>query len=577
MNGREADVRQSNLRCCSAIAAAVAVCAAAWAADPRFTVTSNPGEQTRGARLGAPVLRLSLQDAIAVALEHNINLEVSRLALGSAQQGIFASTGIFDPLLKADAGAAYASAPATTELAGASQLFQRTRTFDLSIGELIPTGATVGVGFTDSRSTTNSSFYFLNPSYSSGLNLSLTQPLLAGFGTDVNRAGIEVARRNRDISRVQFAQIVTTTVQAVENAYWNLVYAIDNLQVKKDALKLANDLLDQTRTRVRIGTSAPIDIVQSEAGVAAREEDIILAENAVGNAADILKGLLGFENLDDWQSEITPADSLEVTPESVALDPAIEQGLQRRLEMRQRELELQIGETNLLVARNATRPQLNLALGYGLAGVGGDQLIFDQQGNVIGTIAGSWDDSIRQLYHADFKQWSGTVSFSYPLGNHQANAVLAERRFAVSTARQNMALQRQGVIEDVRGAVRGLEAGAKSIAAALKARELAERNLDAEQKKFANGMSTNFQVLKIQDDLTAARNAELQARVGYRQALVGYQVAIGGLLDAMGVSITEERQAREPHTALANVQWLKFGHWVKPEPAAAPATPPAKP
>ncbi len=577
MNGEEAIVRRGNLRCGFAVAVAIGVCAGVWAADSGLVVTSTPGEQARGARLGAPVLKLPLQDAIAMALEHNINLEVSRLGLASTQQGILASTGIFDPILSANGGGTYASAPATNELEGASKLYQRTRTFGLSLGQLLPTGGTVGIGFTDTRSTTNSSFYFLNPAYSAGLNFSLTQPLLAGFGTDVNRAGIEVARRNRDISRVQFEQIVTTTVQAVENAYWNLEYTIDNLQVKKDALKLAQDLLDQTRTRVRIGTSAPIDIIQSEATVAAREEDIILAENAVGNAADILKGLMGFENLDDWQTEIVPVDALEVTPEAVALDAAIEHGLQRRLELRQRELELEIRETNLLVARNATKPQLNLALGYGLAGAGGDQLVYDQQGNVIGTIPGSWEDALRQLYHADFKQWSGALSLSYPLGNHQAEAQLAERRFDLNSARQNLALQRQAVIEDVRGAVRAMEAGTKSIAAAIKARELAERNLDAEQKKFANGMSTNFQVLKIQDDLTAARNTELQARVGYRQALVGYQVAIGGLLDTMGVSIKEGPQPHEPHTALANVSWLKFGNWVRPDATSTPPAPSPKP
>jgi outer membrane protein len=550
---------------------------ALWAAAPQYPVSSAAGQQTRGAHLGAPEMRLGLQDAIATALQHNINLEVSRLGLASAQQNIFANTGIFDPVLKLDAGGTVANEPATSELVGAVKLNQRTRTFDLSVGELLPTGATIGLGFTDTRTKTNSSFYFLNPSYSAGLEFSISQPLLAGFGTDVNRAAIEVARRNRDISRVQFSQIVITTVQAVEGAYWNLVYAIDGLQVKKDSLKLAQDLLDQTRTRVRIGTSAPIDIVQSEATVAAREEDIILAENAVENAADILKGLMGFENPGDWESHITPVDALEVMPKPVALDAAIEEGLHRRVELKQRELELQIGETNALVARNATRPQLNLALGYGLAGVGGDETLTDQNGNVILTAPGSWDDALRQIYHADFKQWSGTVSFSYPLGNHQARAQLAQRRYDVAIARQNLALQRQSVISDVRNAVRALEAGTKSIAAAVKARELAERNLDAEEKKFANGMSTNFQVLKIQDDLAAARNAELQARVGYRQAAVTYQVAVGSLLDAMGVEITDRPAPKEPHTALSNVSWLKFAHWLRPEKSAPLPTPAPKP
>ncbi len=322
-------------------AVAVAVAASAWAAEPKFEVGTAPGQQTRGVRLGAPEMRLSLQDAITTALAHNINLEVSRLSLASAQQGLLGSTGIFDPLVKSALGATYYEAQSTNQLVGANVALQRGREFNLSLGGLIATGGSYSVGWTNSRSKTNSSFYFLNPSYSSGLTFSLTQPLLRGFGTDVTRAGIEVARRSRDISGVQFEEIVINTAQAVETAYWNLVYAIDNLKSKQHSLMLAQDLLDQTRTRVRIGTSAPIDIVQSEAAVAARELDIIVAENAVGNAGDALKGLLGFENPDDWTSTIIPTDALEGTTAHVDLDKSITEAIARRPELRlwQRELE----------------------------------------------------------------------------------------------------------------------------------------------------------------------------------------------------------------------------------------------
>jgi outer membrane protein TolC len=550
-----------------ALSAAVLVwCGAAGAAGPNFPVSTAPGQQTRGVHLGAPEMRLSLQDAIALALQHNINLEVSRLGLASAEQSFLASAGIFDPLLSGNAGATYSESPATNELVGAQVALQRTRTFDLSLGKLMPTGGSVSLGLTNSRTKTNSTFFFLNPAYQSGLTLSVSQPLLQGFGTDVTRATIEVAKRSRDISRVQFEEIVINTAQAVQNAYWNLVYAIDDLKVKQHSLKLAQDLLDQTRTRVRIGTSAPIDIVQSEAAVAARELDIIVAENAVENAADVLKDLMGFENPDDWTSKIVPTDALEATAESVDLDKSIEIALQHRPELRQRQLEQEIGEVNLLVAKNALRPQLNLGLSYGYAGAGGTQLVLDPQtGQVVSTIPGGWDDAFSQVVNRDYNQWSAGITFSYPLGNTGAKAQLAERRFNLSSARQNTALTRQAIISDVRNAVRGLDASAKAIAAAVKSRELAERNLDAEQKKFANGMSTNFQVVKIQDDLAIAQASELQARVLYRQAVTVYRAAVGELLEAMGIAISGEAQPKEPHTGWKNVRWLKFGHYVKGE------------
>ncbi len=538
----------------------------AWAAEPRLEVATAAGQQTRGVRLGAPEMRLSLQDAVALALDHNINLEVSRLGLASAREGLLGSTGIFDPTLSSTLAASYSESPSTNELAGAQVGIERDRQFDLALGALVPTGGSYSIGWTNTRTSTNSSFFFLNPAYSSGLTLSLKQPLLRGFGTDVNRAGIEVARKNRDISQVKFEQIVIGTAQSVESAYWNLVYTIDNLKAKQHSLMLAQDLLDQTRTRVRIGTSAPIDIVQSEAAVAARELDIIQAENLVENAGDTLKGLLGFENVEDWKSRIVPTDALGVTTQSVDLDRSIAGALEKRSELRQRQLELEIGETSLLAARNAVKPQFDLSLSYGYAGVGGDRTVLDPNtGAVVSYTPGGWGDALSQLYHRDYNQWGAMATFSVPLGNHQAKAQLAQRRFDVTTAQQNAALQRQAVIQDVRTAVRALEASAKGIAAAVKSRELAERNLDAEQKKFANGMSTNFQVVKIQDDLAAAQAAELQARVFYRQAVAAYQVASGVLLEEMGITIKGEADAREPHTALKDVGFLKFGHYAKDE------------
>jgi outer membrane protein TolC len=548
------------------LTAALAMCATVMAAEPGFVVSTGPGQQTRGAHLGAPELKLSLKDAIALALEHNINLEVSRLGLAGANQGFVATTGVFDFLLNGDAGAAYSEAPATNQLVGAQVALQRGRQFDLYLSKVIPTGGSISVGWTNTRSSTNSTFYFLNPAYNSGLTLSLSQSLLRGFGTDVNRAQIEVARRSQDITRVQFEQVVIGTVQAVENAYWNLIYTIDNLKVKQHSLKLAQDLLDQTRTRVRIGTSAPIDIVQSEATVASRELDIIVAENQVENAADLVKNLMGFENPSDWNSRIVPTDALEATTTSPNLDQSIAEALQRRLDLKQRELETEIDQIGVLAARNSVLPQLNLSLNYGFAGVGGTQNILDPNtGKVVGTIPGGWNDALSQIAKRDYNQWGALVNFSYPLENTTAKANLAQQRFALSTAKQNTALTQQRIIGEVRTAVRGLEASAKAILAAVKARQLAERNLDAEQKKYANGMSTAFQVVKIQDDLASAQASELQARVTYRQAEAVYKTAVGSLLESMGVGIKDEEQPKERHMGLKDVGWLKYSKYAKDE------------
>jgi outer membrane protein TolC len=544
-----------------------------WAEQPSdaLVVDTTPGSQARGVRLGAPELRLTLKDAIAMALQHNINIEVGRLRLGSAKFGVTGATGIFDPTFRTVGSYGSSKQPETSLISPSTNSGQ----FDLGIGALLPTGANYTLGWTNRRTEysgpgTDQVFY-LNPSYASTISFSLSQPLLQGFGTDVNRSGIEVARRNRDISALDFQNLVITGAQAVEGAYWNMVYTRDNLAVKQQSLKLAQDLLDQTRTRVRIGTSAPIDIVQSEATVAAREQEIIVAENDVEAAADNLKQLLGFENPDDWKSVIVPADSLEAPRAKVDLDSAIDMALARRLELKQDKMRTENSETSVLVARNTVLPALNLNLNYGLAGAGVKAVdpvtgLPDQ---------GNWNDAVSQIGNADYPQWSVGFLLSVPIGNRDAKAKLAQRRYELDAARQQEALRRQSVIADARQAVRELEASGKSIDAAVKARELAERNLDAEQKKFANGMTTNYQVLQIQSDLAIAQAAVLRSRVAYRVATVRYHFSVGDLLESMGIALTDAPPAKEAHTALKDTSFLKYGNYISAEPGTAAATPAA--
>ncbi|MCS7182744.1 MAG: TolC family protein [Thermoanaerobaculum sp.] len=526
-------------------------------------VATTPGTQVRGQRLApSHQLSLSLREATVMALEHNLNLEISRLNLASASQGVLAASGVFDPFVRLDFVESSSESPATNQLVGAQVNKQDRRSFNINFGALLPTGGEAALGWNNTRNKTNSTFFFLNPSYNSSLTFSFTQPLLRSFGTDVNRARIEIARRNRHLNLLDFEKLVINTVQQVESAYWNLVYARENLKVKQQSLKLAQDLLEQTRIRVRVGTSAPIDIVQSEATVAAREQDIILAENAVQAAADNLKILLGFEDPQDFLAEIVPTDSLQAMTERVDFQQAVQIALERRPELKSRVLQTEIVQENLLLARSALLPQLDLGINYGFVGVGGTFTQRDPRtGQVVSVVPGNWDDALRQIRDRDFAQWSATLTFSYSLGNNQAKALLAQRRYELAAAQQALAVQRQAVIAEVRAAVRNLEASAKAIEAAVKARQLAERNLEAELKKFENGMSTNYQVLQIQEDLAAAQVAELQARVAYRQSMVGYQVAVGTLLETMGIQLADTLPEPEVHTYWKDVPFLKLSYY----------------
>jgi len=278
---------------------------------------------------------------------------------------------------------------------------------------------------------------------------------------------------------------------------------------------------------VRIGTSAPIDIVQSEATVASRELDIIVAENQVGNAEDVLKGLMGFENPDDWKSRIVPMDALGVTTTTVSLDESIAQALQNRPELRQRQIETQISQINLLSAKNGVLPQLDFSLRYGFAGVGGTQTFFDPTtGLPIASLAGGWDDPLSQILNHQYNNWGALINFSLPLGNTTARANLAQARFGASSAKQNTALTQQAIISDVRNAVRGLDASSKGISAAMKSRELASATWTPSRRSSTTACPPRSTWSRSRTTWPRPRPRSCRRACIYRQAEAVYRTAV---------------------------------------------------
>ncbi len=504
-------------------------------------------------------LSLALPDAYALALTRNLDLQVGRFDLAAAQAGILQSIGIFDPKLDFGVNGDYTKSPAATQLAGAQITESRNTGFSLGLSQLLPSGTTYSVSTRFNRSETNSTFFFLNPRWSSDVTLQVTQPLLNGFGTTVNRSGLVIARNSREQTAVGLALSVIGTVQQVENAYWDLVAARKAVEVKEQSLKLARRLLEETKERVRVGTSAPIDLVQSEAAVAARRQELITARNAAADAEDALKSVLGFDQPREWTVHIETREALEVEPLQVDLDTAIRTALDRRPEIHRQMLAIEALRLNVDVARNATLPRLDLSGSYGFAGLGGQLTVRDPQtGAILDTIPGGFDDAVRQLRDLDFPHWTVGVTFSLPLGNNDARARLAQRRYELEKGLVELQALKQQVILEVRRAVRGLEDGAASIDAAVASTRLAEKNLEAEHTKFANGLSTNYQVLQIQDDLAQAQLTELNARVAYRKALVAYQVATGTLLEKDRIRIADPGSPEVPHDFWGNVTWLQM-------------------
>jgi len=499
-------------------------------------------------------LSLSLVSAYEIALQRNLDLQVGRYDIVAAAESIVEQAGIFDPNLTLGVSGNFTKSPASSALEGAAVSESRATNFGLGFDSLLPTGTTLNLDVGMRRAETNNNLYFLNPSWNTDLTAGITQPLLKDFGTLVNRAGILVATNSRDQITEGFNIQVIQTLLEVEQAYWDLVAAREQIDVAVESLELAQRLLSETNERVDVGTSAPIDLVQSEAGVASRLQDLIVARNAADNAEDTLKAVLGFDAPNEWELRIDVTDDYRTQFFEADLKESIETALERRPAIHRQQLVIDRTDLNVKLARNSVMPRLDLNATYGYGGVGG-QLIDPSTGEVIDD--GGPSDAWRQLGDRDFPHWTLGAQFAVPIGNNQAKARLAQRRFEHEQSQVQLDLLEQQVIRDVRLTVRALSDGAASVEAAVASRDLAARNLEAEQTKFANGLSTNYQVLQIQEDLAIARLTELRSRITYRKAIASYLASVGKLLETRSITVQAANDPDVPHDYWKDVQWLQ--------------------
>ena len=484
-------------------------------------------------------LRLSLEDAIAIALERNLSLHVERYMLETSRFGIMQSLGIYDFNSRVDLSSFDETSPAVSALGGADLQLNEGQSWDLGVDRLMPTGGTVSVDWNNQRNETNSRFATVNPSYRVDFDVSFLQPLLRNFGRQTTERGIKIARTNLDISRENFEAQVIAILQLVQDSYWNLVEALQQLVVAEESLELARQLHEQNRIRVEVGTMAPLELVQSEAGVATREEQIIRAQALVGDSEDVLRQLLDLQGM--WETTIVPVTDPEMPRLTIDLDESIQTALRERPEIVGKKLSIGNQEIDAQYFGNQKRPRLDLALRYGLNGLGGDVLETDfLTGEVLFAASGDYSDAIDQITSGDFDGWSVALNFAYPVQNRFARAQSAIADVALEQSQAELEELELQVITGVRRLSRLVETAAKVIDSARASRILEERNLDAEQKRYQNGMSTNFLVLEIQEDLTAARSREVSAVTGYRRALTQFYRATGRLIEESGVELAED-------------------------------------
>jgi outer membrane protein TolC len=474
-----------------------------------------------------PVLELSLDEAVKRALDNNLDIKVEGYNPLADAQDVRASLSYYDPFFQGTVDWSSRESRPRSSFQGAENLDLDTSNYNFGLFQNLPTGGGVSVGFNNTRTQTNELFQNFNPSWNSSLSLSVSQPLLQNFRLDAGRRGILVSKKNREITDVQFRSVVVNVLAAVKAQYYDLISAIDNLEAARKSLALAQKFLDENQIKVRVGTMAPLDVVQAQSEVASREEGVIVAENDIREFEDTLKRSI-FPGSDPalWDLRIVPTDRPSADPVPVDIDAATKRALETRTDVVNARKAIELADIDVRYTKGQKLPQLDVIGSYGSSGLGGLQFITDPNDPFApptGSIPGGYGDALGQVLGFDFPTWTIRFNFSYPILNRSASARAAQARLAREQAETQLRRLEMNVVSEVRTAARAVETNLKRVASTQAARVLQQQRLDAEEKRFAAGMSSNFLVTQAQRDLATAEAAEVRATADYRKSLVTFE------------------------------------------------------
>jgi len=489
--------------------------------------TTQPSTPPIAAAPGAQTRQLTVDEAVRLALDNNLGIQIARINPQIQDLAVAFARAAWVPTFTTQVQGSSATTPNASFLnastGGQNQTVNGRMLSNVGVTQQTPWGGSYSVGWDSSRSTTNSLFTNFSPQLNSTLSLDIRQPLLRNFHIDSLRQQVIVSEKNRDISDIQTQQTVVTTSRAVKNAYWDLAYANASLVVQQQSLDLANESLRETNARITIGTEPPIDAVEAEAEVAAREQNVIVAQAQIEDAQDNLRSLVFNQSAPDfWTTRLVPSELPSFQQMAVDVDEVVRNALQMRTDLLAARKSLEASDITIDYYRNQTLPDVSAQLDYGLTGLGGTQFLRGTgfPGPITGETQRSFGSVLGDLFGNQFPSWTVGLNVSYPLGRSPMDANLARARLQTSQAEQQLKNSELQVVTQVRNVARQVTTNSKLVESTRAARVLQEQRLDAEQKKLAAGTSTNFLVFQAQRDLAQARNDELNAILNYNRALV---------------------------------------------------------
>jgi outer membrane protein TolC len=489
----------------------------------------SPAPQVPAAAAPAgPTLPITADEAVRLALQHNLGLEAERLGPEVSAFAVAQARAAYAPNLFSTLTRSSGAAPPDNFLVGTGNVITDSGTRSNSgVRQFVPWGGgQYSVSFNASRSTTTA-FSSFNPRLRSNLDMTYTQPLLRNFKIDGLRQQLLLSRNQAQIADLDLRQRIAQTSRSVRSAYYDLVGAIAGMEVAHESLNLARESLKNNQRRVEVGTMAPIDIVEAEAEVASNEEAVILAEAQIRRTEDALRTLvMNPSHPDFWTTRLEPAEQPTLTPKQIDVDAAIANAMANRTDLAAFRKRIEGTDINLEYTKNQKLPAVDLQANYGVVGLAGTQFDFGQgfPPPILGQKQRSFGDALRDVFGNEFRSWSFVVNVGYPIGTSQASAALAAGRLQRQQQQTSLRELETQVAFSVREAGRQVSTSLQRVQSTTKARELAQQRMQAEEKRLAVGLSDTFRVFQAQRDLTRARRAELQAIIDYNRALVDFEV-----------------------------------------------------
>jgi len=487
------------------------------AAACSLLMTSGPSLAAEDATKASPGERreeVSLADAALRALKNNLDISISRKTKESRLTDIVVEQAKFDPTLSVNGQYNRTVNPLNRPVFGGTggnlneitTFDQRNQSVTLDATTNLLTGGNVDLNYSPSRTNVNQNVatgFLFNPAWTGGLALTLTQPLLRNAGIDVTKTFIRIAQNNATVEEHVFRDRVLTVLATVEQTYWEVVFSNENLKVAEAALKAAQELLASNRAKAKAGVMSIVDVLQAEAAVASRVEQVLVAEKSIRDQEDQLRRLLnpGEEEL-RLDIRLTPKDQPVVALEPISLQEAIDIAFEQRPEIVQAKKNVETSDINTKFAKNQLLPTLSFQGTMGMAGLGKD-----------------YPDSVNRNFSGDFYNYGAGLVLSYPLGNRSAWSTYSRRQIEGKNAEASLVSVRQQIIIGVKEAVRRVQTDFKRIETTRSARIMAEKQLQAEQERLKVGLSTTRFVLDFQRDLATAQGNELRAIVDYNKSL----------------------------------------------------------